>query len=237
LGREHSRNQAIEAVEILKSVDFPAVNIDLMFSIPGQSEASWKDTLETAIRLKPKHISAYNLTYEEDTAFFESLKKGEYKENPDDDADFYELGKSLLTRAGFEQYETSNYAFGKHYSIHNQAYWFGNDYIGLGASSVSTVKSVRSENIADTSEYIKRVQSCGHALNKSEILDETSVFIERVALELRTKRGLNKQWWSALNEEKLASYVQADVLLVEGDFLKIVNDKNAFVDHIVSELI
>jgi len=237
LGREHSRREAIESVELLQGVDFPSVNIDLMFSIPGQSREVWEETWQTAIGLRPQHISAYNLTYEEDTAFFESLKKGKYQENPDDDADFYELAKSILTEAGFEQYETSNYAFEQNYSIHNQAYWFGNDYIGLGPSAVSTIDGVRSENIPDTKRYVEQVKVLGNAMEGSESLDEQEQFIERVALELRTKRGLEERWLDRLNQDKLQSYLKAELLIHQKGFVRIHEDKNAFVDHIVSELI
>ncbi|RYD18026.1 MAG: radical SAM family heme chaperone HemW, partial [Verrucomicrobiaceae bacterium] len=110
LGREHSAEQASEAVRILSDVGMPSVNIDLMFSIPGQSRDDWQQTLEHAISLKPDHISAYNLTYEEDTAFFDSLRRGEMRENEDHDADYFHLADEILTEAGFDHYETSNYA-------------------------------------------------------------------------------------------------------------------------------
>jgi len=108
LGREHSPEEASESVAILRTAGIPSVNIDLMFSIPGQSLADWESTLRHAVSLKPDHISAYNLTYEEDTAFFESLKNGTYAENEDHDADHYHLAEEILTAAGFDHYETSN---------------------------------------------------------------------------------------------------------------------------------
>ncbi len=110
LGREHSPEQASASVGIVRAAGIPSVNIDLMFSIPGQSLADWRGTLQHTVSLNPDHISAYNLTYEEDTAFFDSLQNGTFRENEDHDADHYHLAEEILTAAGFDHYETSNYA-------------------------------------------------------------------------------------------------------------------------------
>jgi len=237
LGREHQRHQAIQAVETLQEVGIPQVNIDLMFSIPGQSLGSWQDTLETAISLNPNHISAYNLTYEEDTAFFESLKKGDYQLDQDKDAEHYEYAKQRLKEAGFEQYETSNYAKNKAYSIHNQAYWFGNDYIGLGPSAVSTIQQQRHENVADTAQYMERIRKLSNAIQQSEPITAEAHLIERVALELRTKRGLKVQHTQKINQEVLRQYLSNHTLQKNEGYLRINPERNAFVDHIVSELL
>ena len=190
LGREHTVAQAGESVSILREAGIPSVNIDLMFSIPGQSKDDWRKTLEHAISLEPDHISAYNLTYEEDTAFFESLRRGEMRENEDHDAEFFHLADELLTAAGFDHYETSNYARPGHHSTHNQGYWHGEDYLGLGPSAVSTLEDVRWKNLPDTARYVAQVQSVGHALSESETLDAEARRLERIALGLRTMDGI-----------------------------------------------
>lgn len=190
LGREHSPEQASESVAILRAAGITSVNIDLMFSIPGQSLNDWESTLRHAVSLKPDHISAYNLTYEEDTAFFESLKNGTYAENEDHDADHYHLAEDILTAAGFDHYETSNYAQPGHHSQHNQGYWEGADYLGLGPSAVSTILGVREKNVPDTAAYISRVNSIGHAIQETETLTPAQRRIELIALGLRTTRGI-----------------------------------------------
>lgn len=190
LGREHSPEQASESVTILRAAGITSVNIDLMFSIPGQTLNDWESTLRHAVSLKPDHISAYNLTYEEDTAFFESLKNGTYAENEDHDADHYHLAEDILTAAGFDHYETSNYAQPGHHSQHNQGYWEGADYLGLGPSAVSTIRGVREKNVPDTAAYISRVNSIGHAIQETETLTPAQRRIELIALGLRTTRGI-----------------------------------------------
>ena len=84
---------------------------------------------------------------------------------------------------------------------------------------------------------MSRVKSLGHGLEKSEMLDKQSLFIERVALELRTNKGLSQRWWNGLDQQKLGMYLESGVLVQSQNCIKIVPEKNAFVDHIVSELI
>lgn len=210
LGREHSPEQASRSVGILRDAGIASINIDLMFSIPGQSDADWEHTLRTAVTLDPEHISAYNLTYEEDTAFFESLRRGEMREDEDADARQFHLAREILEAAGFEHYETSNYAKPGQHSRHNQGYWAGEDYLGLGPGAVGTVRGIRSRNIADTGGYIEMIRSVGHATVESEWLDAEAFRIERIALGLRTRNGIDL---GLLSEEGRA---RADVLAGDG---------------------
>jgi oxygen-independent coproporphyrinogen III oxidase len=132
----------------------PKVNIDLMFSIPGQTIPQWSATLDAAVALEPDHISAYNLTYEEDTAFFDRFKKGEFTDDNDLNAELFSLARVKLTDLGFRHYETSNYARPDCESAHNKGYWRGHDYLGLGPSAVSTLGGRRWKNIPDTMGYV-----------------------------------------------------------------------------------
>lgn len=237
LGREHSAGQAAEAVKILQAVGMPAVNIDLMFSIPGQSRDDWRQTLDAAVALEPDHISAYNLTYEEDTAFFESLRRGEMRPDEDHDAEHFHLADELLAAAGYDHYETSNYARPGQHSTHNQGYWQGEDYLGLGPSAVSTVEGVRWKNIADTDQYVTQVNSLGHALAESETLDAEARRLERIALGLRTKEGIS------LNLLDAGGRARAEVLAAEGLArilglrLVLIHHGRALVDPIAAELV
>jgi len=190
LGREHTPEQAAESVGILREAGIPSVNIDLMFSIPGQSDGDWENTLRRTIDLAPDHISAYNLTYEEDTAFIESLRRGEMSEDEDTDARQFHLARALLGEAGYDHYETSNHAHPGHHSRHNLGYWRGEDYLGLGPGAVGTIGGVRSRNIPDTAKYIGMVNTIGHAVVESEALDADALRVERIAMGLRTSEGI-----------------------------------------------
>ena len=237
LGREHTVAQAGEAVSILRDAGIPSINIDLMFSIPGQSKDDWEQTLEHAIALKPDHISAYNLTYEEDTAFFESLRRGEMRENEDHDAEFFHLADELLTSAGFDHYETSNYAKPGHHSTHNQGYWRGEDYLGLGPSAVSTLDGIRWKNVPDTARYVAQVQAIGNALIESETLDTEARRLERIALGLRTKEGIPLDLLSPESIERANHFASEGLAKIEIDRLILIHHGRALVDPIAAELV
>ena len=237
LGREHSVAQASESISILREAGIPSINIDLMFSIPSQSKTDWEETLQFATELKPDHISAYNLTYEEDTAFFESLRRGEMRENEDHDAEFFHLADEMLVDAGFDHYETSNYAQPGHHSSHNQGYWRGENYIGLGPSAVSTIDSVRSKNIPDTARYVAQVQSIGHALHESENLDAEARRLERIALGLRTKDGIPVSLLSPESLERARHLADEGFLQLSNERIILIHRGRALVDPIAAELV
>lgn len=237
LGREHSAAQASESVGILREAEIPQVNIDLMFSIPGQSEADWEHTLRHAASLNPDHISAYNLTYEEDTAFFESLRKGEVSPDEDIDARFFHLADEILTSEGFDHYETSNYAKPGKHSSHNQGYWRGEDYLGLGPSAVSTLGGARSKNVADTAMYVSRVNAIGHALIESETLDAEARRLERIALGLRTAEGIPLALLDASAIVRAHTLVGENLARIQGGQLILIHHGRALVDPIAAELI
>ena len=130
-----------------------------MFGLPGQTIEQWKFTLEKTVALQPDHISAYCLTYEEDTEFFLRHARGELLQDTDADAAFFEMAMSILEDAGYEQYEISNYARPGFSSVHNRAYWLGKDYLGIGPSAFSTVGMKRWQNVCDYRTYIDRVLS------------------------------------------------------------------------------
>lgn len=237
LGREHNPAQAAEAVKILRAAGVPQVNIDLMFSIPGQTPEDWRSSVETAVSLRPDHVSAYNLTYEEDTAFFHSLLRGEMDESEDRDANMFHMAECLLERAGFIHYETSNYARPGAESSHNRGYWRGEDYIGLGPSAVSTVERKRVTNIADTASYVTRVEAHGHAMESAEKLDDEAWRLERVALGLRTREGIPIGLLDPAGMAKAATLRGHGLLEMQGANLRLTRRGAALVDAIAGELV
>jgi oxygen-independent coproporphyrinogen-3 oxidase len=191
LGREHNANQAEQSFRILRDAGFTNINVDLMFGLPGQTAEQWKATLEKTIALGPEHISAYCLTYEEDTEFLLRQARGELRANPETDAGFFEMTMSILQAAGYEHYEISNYARPSYMSLHNRAYWAGEDYLGLGPSAFSTVGQQRSQNVADYRGYAERVLSNQSPVGSTEDLTNEMRRAERIALSLRTRDGVS----------------------------------------------
>ncbi|MEM9079439.1 MAG: radical SAM family heme chaperone HemW [Verrucomicrobiota bacterium] len=208
LGRDHTPEQAAESFQLLREANIPSCNLDLMFSVPHQTVGSWADTLDQALALKPDHISCYNLTYEEDTPYFDSFTKGELIDDPDLNANLFTLAHEKITTAKFNHYETSNYARSAehqlrknsnrdHRSLHNISYWQGLPYLGLGPSAVSTLPSkssahhsTRHRNTPDTPKYLSQIEITGHAMTEIEHLTDEQWQLERLALLLRTNTGL-----------------------------------------------
>jgi len=190
LGREHNSGQAEQSFHILRAARFPNINVDLMFGLPGQTIDQWKFTLEKTIGLRPDHISTYCLTYEEDTEFFLRHARGEFRQDTDADAAFFEMTMSILEGAGYDHYEISNYARPGVPSVHNRAYWRGNDYLGIGPSAFSTVGTQRWQNICDYRSYADRVLSGQSPRGFSENLTSEMKRSERIALSLRTCDGV-----------------------------------------------
>ncbi len=132
LGRQHNTQEAMEAVALARDI-FPRMSFDLIYARPGQSLAAWEAELTGALRYAKGHMSLYQLTIEENTAFHAAFTKGELPVLDDDTAaDMYALTAAIMQAHGLCAYEISNYASPGQESLHNLAYWKGDDYIGIG---------------------------------------------------------------------------------------------------------
>ena len=201
LGREHNTKRGEESFQILRDAGFSNINVDLMFGLPGQTIHQWRSTLERTVSLKPEHVSTYCLTYEEDTEFFLRQARGEFRQDPDTDSEFFEITMSILETAGYEHYEISNYARPGFRSAHNRAYWSGSDYLGIGPSAFSTVGMTRWQNISDFRRYADAVLSGKSTVSSVEQLTSDMKRAERVALGLRTADGAPAQLLESFPDE------------------------------------
>lgn len=168
------------------------VSLDLIYGTPGESLADWRESLETAIAQHPDHISAYALIVEDGTKLARQIKRGEVG-TPDDDlqADMYELADELLTAAGLEWYEVSNWAKSPaDRSRHNLAYWQGHDWWGVGPGAHSHVGGVRWWNVKHPSAYADRILSGDSPAAGRETLDADTRHVEGVLLRSRIREGL-----------------------------------------------
>ena len=191
LGRVHDADQVRRSFAILRETGFDNLNLDLIYGVPGQSLAQWEDSIRQTVALGPEHISAYCLTYEEDTEYFERMTRGEFREDVESDAGFFERGVEMLSAAGYGQYEISNYARSGRECRHNLAYWEGADYLGLGPSAWSTIGERRWQNVPDTAAYVQAVQAGVRPLRNEEILPATTREAEKIAFGLRMNAGID----------------------------------------------
>jgi oxygen-independent coproporphyrinogen-3 oxidase len=192
LGRQHGPKDVAETCALLRSHGFDNINIDLMFALPGQSLAGWDATLAAALACRPNHVSAYALTYEEDTPFFDQLQRGVWKQDEEREIAMFERTRQALGEAGLVDYEISNFAKPGRESQHNLAYWRGADYLGLGPSACSTIGSWRWRNVPNTPLYIERIARGESVREELEEIDPATRARERIMFGLRMREGVQR---------------------------------------------
>jgi oxygen-independent coproporphyrinogen-3 oxidase len=205
LGRPHSLKEALAAYDAARVCGIANINLDLLWGLPGQRLRLWLEELKSAVRLKPEHLSCYNLTLEEDAPMSALLAQGEIS-LPDDkeQSAMYAYGSEYLETQGFMRYEISNYARMGFKCRHNLGYWEGHDYLGLGPSAASTIQGRRWSNPVDLREW--RGQIASRALGGAyESLDKTTRVLELIMLRLRTDRGLRLSAYRQLTGRDFAA--------------------------------
>ena len=206
LGRIHDADQTRQAVAMAHRVGFDRLNLDLIFAVPGQTLESVLADLEQAAALGPDHISAYNLTFEEGTAFFTDLKRGRIRALANDEqAAMYTAVRTELPRRGYAMYEISNYARPGREARHNLTYWRGQTYLGIGAGAHSFALAAsdprgapnpygrRWWNERNPGRYIELAGRDGGAESGGEEIDPTTGASEFVFLNLRLREGFSEQ--------------------------------------------
>ena len=194
LDRTHRPENVRAAVAAAKGAGLE-VSVDLIYGAPGESLADWEASLDAALALESDHISAYALIIEDGTKLARQIRRGEVP-RPDDDlqADMYETVDSRLAAAGFEWYEVSNWARSvpdaDHRSLHNLAYWRGNDWWGFGPGAHSHVAGLRWWNVKHPAAYAQRLAVSESPAAGTERPDAASHLLERVLLETRLAEGM-----------------------------------------------
>ena len=191
IGRRHTAQQAVEAVENLRHAGINNISIDLIYGLPGQTTASWTATVAQALELGSQHISAYGLTYEEGTRLWWQRERGEVIEVPEEQClEMYRILVRMLQEDGYEHYEISNFALPGYRSRHNSSYWNDTPYLGLGAAAHSYDGKVRRSNPCDLQQYIGKVMA-GETACEQEEITRWERYDERVMLGLRTSAGVD----------------------------------------------
>ena len=191
IGRIHNEQEACSAIKATRMAGFDNINLDLMYGLPGQSPASWRESLEKGLSFRPEHLSLYQLTVEADTPFYALLQNNSLSLPSEDEIEEMDnITKQLCISSGLQQYEISNYANEGNQCRHNINYWMNNDYLAAGAAAVSCQQGVRERRVADPMEYIRRIARKQSVVIEREQLTGEASFRETVIMGLRMVQGI-----------------------------------------------
>lgn len=191
LGRQHRPEQSAGSVAAARRAGFASVSLDLIFGTPGESAASWADSVSRALECPIDHLSTYALTVERGTALSRAVAAGAPRPDPDLQADRYEAAIRLAARAGLVRYETSNFSRPGHACLYNLITWAQGEYEGVGAGAHRHRDGSRSWNVRRVDRYVERIEAGAPALSGGETLGPWDRERERLVLGLRRASGVD----------------------------------------------
>lgn len=245
LRRRHHSEQIAPAIAALRDAGIKNISTDLMFGFPGETLEEWQADLNKAIDLEVEHISAYSLMYEEGTALYSMLQSGKIKENEEEiSVTMYDMLIDTLCKAGYEQYEISNFAKPGFRSKHNSNYWNGTLYLGLGAAAHSFDGNSRQWNISDISKYISSMDKDFYPeedITEKELLDEDTKYNDLVTTALRTKEGIDLGALKERYYKYIIMYarkgIDEGILKIEDNHLSLTRKGLYISDDVMSDLV
>lgn len=191
LDRTHQQQHLVAGVRAARAQGLE-VSVDLIYGTPGESLADWRASLDAALELGVDHVSCYSLVIEPGTALGRALVQGEIAPvDPDDQADKYELADEVLSSAGLEWYEISNWARPGHVCRHNLAYWQNQDWYGFGPGAHSHLGSTRFWNLRHPAKWAQSLQAGHRPIDDQEFITGESARLEKLLLNLRLRQGLD----------------------------------------------
>lgn len=195
LGRPHTFEQAAQAVDLARKAGIGNLSLDLIFGLPNQTMEDWQRTVEEVLRLEPEHLSCYGLQIEEGTPLYD--RQGEFTFADDDgQADMYLWTVDRLEKAGYRQYEISNFAKPNRESRHNLRYWRLEEYIGFGPGAHSDFGGRRYSFVRDLDAYLKGMEEGTEIVDDDQVIPPEERRNEYLMLSLRTAEGIDGDRYS-----------------------------------------
>ena len=254
LGRDHRVSDIGDAVKFAREAGFENLSLDLIYGVPGQSVQELEADLVAATSLPIQHLSAYALTIEQGTPFYQRKERGLFSAAPEETvAQMMDLLPETLSTRGFHRYEISNFAKPGYESKHNCTYWSGDDYLGVGAGAHSLltsydgsqrVSALRWSTIATPERYISSAGTDA-AISWREQLDHDALMFEFLYLGLRKTEGVSSQRFNelfgvALNQrygKTVDELIDGGYLSVESDRLKLTSQGIKLADSVFERLL
>ena len=239
MNRAHNSAEATSSLKRVQDAGFENITIDLIYGTPTMNNQRWQKNLEIAFALGIPHISSYALTVEPKTSLDRKIKKGErIAVSEEQSAVQFNMLMEEMQKAGYEQYEISNFAKPGKYAIHNSNYWRGKKYLGLGPSAHSYNIVSRKWNVANNISYIQSIAE-GIIPAEVEVLTPAQQVNERIMTALRTMWGLDLKGF----EPRVADLIKQDLSVIEPthfilhqNVLTLTNQGRLFADAIAASL-
>jgi oxygen-independent coproporphyrinogen-3 oxidase len=239
LDRTHDPLRVPAVVEWSRAAGFDEVSLDLIYGTPGEALDDWATSLEVALACHPDHLSAYSLIVEPGTALARRISRGELPMTDDDDlADKYLLADQQLAEAGLKWYEVSNWSRDEATRCrHNELYWTGGHWWGIGPGAHSHVGGVRWWNVKHPAAYADRLAAATSPAAAREVLDAETRRVERVLLEIRLRDGLPVLTLDAHGRAAVADLVARDLVELAAERLVLTREGRLLADAVVRDLL
>ncbi|MFT7350861.1 MAG: oxygen-independent coproporphyrinogen-3 oxidase [Flavobacterium sp.] len=243
MNRAHNSAEAKKCLQ-LATEHFDNISVDLIYGIPGMTNAKWKQNIQTVLDFNIPHISSYALTVEPKTALQKFIAIGKIAAPKEEVAqEHFEILVEMLTNKGFIHYEISNFGKEKYFSKNNSSYWLGKKYLGIGPSAHSFDGVSRSWNLANNAKYIIEIQK-GNLPSETEILSIKDRYNEYVMTGLRTIWGVSLEKVSNDFGSEFLDYltknadnfIKQELLVINNNTLKTTKNGLFLVDGIASDL-
>ncbi|WP_262693456.1 radical SAM family heme chaperone HemW [Kordiimonas aquimaris] len=218
LGRLHSASEALAALDIARD-NFDRVSFDMIYALPDQSLEEWQTELQQALSFSPSHLSLYQLTIEEGTAFYHQYKRGKFT-LPDEElaAAMFDITQDITKAAGLPAYEISNHAKCGEESQHNLAYWQGDPYVGIGPGAHGRLPSAAGSGAVAhmqtkrPEDWLNTVKANGVGIETLDQVDADERAVETIMMSLRLKAGIDTQSFAAKFNKPLTTYIDHEAL-------------------------
>lgn len=236
IGRSHTFKDFKDTLKNAKNAGFTNISVDLIYPLPGLNLTSFKDSLNSIMKLKDefniKHISVYNLEVHENTRLAFLLKEGFLSLcGEDEEYKMREALNQILKMHGYNKYEVSNYSQPSFESKHNLCYWNQDKYLGFGVNASSFFNLKRYKNTSSIEKYINGINNNQNIIEESEELDKLGLMKEYAILKLRLKKGINILEFKEKFDTDIFDIFNTELASLKKDNLIFINDDNIFLTN------
>ena len=238
LGRRHTADKPLQAVEAVRAAGIERISLDLIYGAPGETDADWEHSLRTALAAGLDHISAYALTVEANTPYG-AMVKADPRLAPDEDvqARRMDMAAEILGAAGLERYEVSNWARPGQESRHNLVYWRGGDWLGIGAGAHGHWQGRRTWQTRAPQRWVEQVEAGEEPLGGEELLTDEQRREERLLMGLRISEGVARAEVEPIDEAAAAVLASQGLIADDGERIRVTDQGRPLTGAIIVKLL